>query len=187
MRRYWYLLVLAAVGLFATVGARAQQDQSQAKKPAHVITDDDIKHSDDSAAQGQASSSDADKDKDKDKQDQTAAADPADKRTEAQKAEEELKKWQKEKTDLQRKLDRIQEQEANETSEFRKQMFRDAYNNQQITLREYDQKIDTAQKNLDQAKAKEQEQGGSEAQGEQPPQGSQEQPKQDESQQTPPQ
>lgn len=178
MRRIWYLFVLGAMALLATAGAQAQQDQG--KKPVHVITDDDIKHDDTSSAQpAQPAATDADKDKDQANQ---PAADPADKRTDVQKAEDEVKKWKKEKSDLQRKLARVEDQAANETSEFRKQMYRDAVNNQQITLREFDQKIETAQKNLDEAKSKEQENGGApEAPAEQPKQGDTQQ------QETPPQ
>jgi len=53
----------------------------------------------------------------------------------------------------------LQQKEANEPSEFRKQMYRDAYNNQQTTLGEFAEKKAKAEKELAEAQAKETEEG----------------------------
>ena len=174
MRRFLSMMVLTLAAMLAAP-ALAQQDQpAPAKKPAHVLTEDDVSKPTTASSDAAATSSDQDKDKDKDKDDQDTAAakDPADKRTDVQKAEDEAKKWKNEEDVLNRKLERVQQQEADEQSEFRKQMYRDAYSNQQSTLQDLRAKRDAAEKQLAAAKEKQEEQGGAEnSQGSpQPPQ-----------------
>lgn len=192
MRRSVIMIVLA-LGAGLAAPALAQQDQPQAqpsladvakqdKKPAHVLTEDDLK-SPSSSSDAAAATTDQDQNQDKDKDKETAAAkDPEDKRTDVQKAEDEVKKWKGEEDTLNRKLARVQEQAANEQSEFRKQMFLDAYNNQQSTLQDLRAKREAAEKNLAAAKEKQQEQGGADNS-----QGAQEQPPQQPPQEQPPQ
>lgn len=164
MRRFGTMMVLAlAAGLCAPALGQQQTDQpSQDKKP-HVFTNDDLSKPSDSNSDATPAASDQDKDQgqgqDKDAT-ATAAADPNDKRTDVQKAQDEVKKWTHEEESLNRKLQRVQQQEADTQDEFRKQMFRDAYNNQQTTLQEIRQKKDAAQKDLDAAQEKEKEAGG---------------------------
>jgi colicin import membrane protein len=162
MKRLLYLVAVALVALLAAPAVAQQQEEGQSlgdvakktKKSGKVITEDDLSKPADSEEK-----SDKDKEKDgEEKKDEAApAADPADTRTEAQKAEDEVKKWTKEEADLQRKLSRLADKEQNEQSEFRKQMYRDAQNNQQITLGELRQKKEDAAKKLAEAQAKEKE------------------------------
>jgi hypothetical protein len=166
MKRYLYLVIVVAAALVA-LPAAAQQDQQnqtslgdlskQAKKPAKVLTEDDISKPSDTAAATTDSSQDGDKDADKDKKDAVAADDP---RSDVEKAQDDVKQWTHEEAALKGKLDKLQEKEAAEPSEFRKQMYRDAYNNQQTTLGELAQKRAEAEKRLSDAQAKENEEGG---------------------------
>jgi hypothetical protein len=189
MRRFLSMMALALAALLAAP-ALAQQDQPEqsapAKKPVHVLTEDDLSKPA-TASDAAATSSDQDQDKDKDQdqdkdKDAAAAKDPADKRTDVQKAEDEAKKWKNEEDMLNRKLERVQQQEADEQSDFRKQMLQDAYNNQQATLQDIRAKRDAAEKQLAAAKEKQQEQGGAEN-----PQGAQPAPQEQPPQEQPPQ
>lgn len=155
MKRYLYLVIVLAVALVAL--PVAAQQQTDTKKP-RVITEDDIsKPSTDTPA----ATADADKDKaaDGDKKNE-ATADEGDDRSDVEKAQDDVKKWEHEEASLKSKLATLQEKEASEPSEFRKQMYRDAYNNQQTTLGELAQKRAEAEKRLSNAQAKENEEGG---------------------------
>src|SRR3954469_7572598 len=166
MKRFLQVMAFALAALIAAaLPAAAQQQEEtslgevakQNKKPAKVLTEDDLKSSGGSATPADPSS-DADKEKDQDKQ-EAAAEDPNDTRSDVEKAQDDVKKWEHEEDTLKRKLDKLQEKEAAETSEFRKQMYRDAVNNQQTTLGELAQKKAEAEKKLSDAQSKEQEEG----------------------------
>lgn len=189
MRRFLSMMVLTLAAMLAAP-ALAQQDQpaqsAPAKKPAHVLTEDDLSKPA-TASDATATSSDQDKDKDKDEaqdqdKDAAAAKDPDDKRTDVQKAEDEAKKWKNEEDMLNRKLEKVQQQGEDEQSEFRKQMYRDAYSNQQTTLQDIRAKRDAAEKQLAAAKEKQEEQGSAET-----PQGAEQPPKEPPPQEQPPQ
>ena len=191
MRRFLSMTVLTLAAMLGAP-ALAQQDQpaqsAPAKKPGHVLTEDDLSKPA-TTSDAAATTSDQDKDKDKDEaqdqdkdKDAAAAKDPDDKRTDVQKAEDEAKKWKNEEDMLNRKLERVQQQEQDEQSEFRKQMYRDAYSNQQTTLQDIKQKREAADKQLAAARDKQQQQGGAET-----PQGAEQPPKEPPPQEQPPQ
>lgn len=157
MKRYLYLVIVLAAALVA-LPATAQQQQSDTKKPVKVITEDDISKP---SSDEPAATADAGQDKSEEKKDDAAAAaDPGDTRSDVEKAQDDVKKWEHEEASLKGKLATLQQKEASEPSEFRKQMYRDAYNNQQTTLGELAQKRAEAEKRLSDAQAKETEEGG---------------------------
>jgi len=164
MKRFTFFIIVAAAALFAlpAVAQQQQQDepslgamsqQAKDKKPAKVLTEDDISSKSDTAPAQTTDASDA---TDKDKK--PAAAEDDD-RSDVDKAKDDVKKWTREEDSLKGKLAKLQEKEAAETSEFRKQMYRDAYNNQQTTLGELAEKKAKAEKELAEAQAKENEEG----------------------------
>jgi hypothetical protein len=167
MKRFTFFVIVAmSCALFARP-ARAQQQQqnepslgamsqqAKDKKPAKVLTEDDISSSSNAAP---AQTTDATADADKDKKPATDAAEDDD-RSDVDKAKDDVKKWTREEDSLKGKLATLQQKEAAETSEFRKQMYRDAYNNQQTTLGELAEKRAKAEKELSEAQAKENEEG----------------------------
>ena len=167
MKRYLYLMIaLVLVALLAAPAlAQQQQDepslgdlskQNKEKKAAKVLTEDDVKSS---SPAGTTSASDENKDKDNEKKDD-AAAEPGDNRSDVEKAQDDVKKWTHEEASLKGKLATLEEKAAAEPSEFRRQMYRDAVNNQQTTLGELAQKKADAEKRLNDAKAKEEADGG---------------------------
>jgi|GEM_PF-4038496 len=166
MKRFAYFVIVAVAVLF-TLPAVAQQpqqnepslgamsQQTKDKKPVKVLTEDDISSSPNATP---AQTTDAAADADKDKK-PAAAVDDDDDRSDVDKAKDDVKKWTHEEDSLKGKLAKLQEKEAAETSEFRKQMYRDAYNNQQTTLAELAEKKAKAEKELSEAQAKENEEG----------------------------
>src|SRR4051812_9025171 len=116
MKRFIQGMAFALAALIAVALSAAAQQQEQTslgdvakqnKKPATALPEDDLKSSGASATPAEPSS-DADTDKDKDKQD-AAAEGPNDTRSDAEKAQEDVKKWEHEEDTLKRKLHKLQE------------------------------------------------------------------------------
>jgi len=160
MKRF-SLLILVAVALSALPAlAQSQQDepslgalsqQAKEKKAAKVLTEDDVSSAQTTPAEPAATEEDKDK--------KPVAVDPEDERSDVDRAADDVKKWTHEEESLKNKLATLQQKEADEPSEFRKQMYRDAYNNQQTTLGELAEKRAKAEKELADARAKEAEEG----------------------------
>jgi len=148
MKRLHCLVALLLVAALA-VPAMAQ---SGPKKEKRVITEDDLAASRPPSTEPASSTTPAEV---KEGEKKEGEGEPEDTRTEAQKAADEVKKWDAEEKLLQKKLATIEQKLQSETSEFRRQMYTEAIQNQQITLQEHRAKKAAAEQRLAEAKEKE--------------------------------